>query len=694
MATIDPIELNILGVQSLVGSRMNKTSSGITGQEEGVESEKIDSLELPMTDEELIKLSKKWEVQYAPYEAKINLKQKACKAYYLGMQEAGSPKANTYQTPIADNLIFEAAETFIPATLAKNPEPVVFTDDTTEGQEVADSVKTVLQYHADTLNLRGQCTLVIRKWLIDFIGVMKHGWDDVISDIIDEVRDGKDFIFDTEGYVDMSGDFIGYLGERITVSAERLIELFPKHKTHITVMVEGYMGTKCVYTEWWNDDYTFTTFKGKILDKSRNPNFNYGEDEINHFGRPKKPYTFFSVFSFGDQPHDATGLIEQNIANQKIITRRSGQIDFNLSRQNNSDIFSANNWTQETAKQAATAIKEGHPVIVPAGGPMAESIQRLQAQGLDAGFFDDLTARKQSLRMSFGTEGITAQAPEKDELATGLMLNKEHDTSRISGGIGDALERFVKAVFNQHVQFYYVYYDEPHYGMILGKMKAVQYKTLEKQDFVNSDGNPRRLVVSVSPDSMKPHDEITEMNQAQTLWQDGALDPKTLLIRVNFPDPDKVAEQVILWKLDPMAYAQKNYPEIAQILQQAQQGKQDPDAMKAQADIEAKKQEMQIDAQKAQQEMTLEQQKAQLELQIMQVEARMKIELSQAEGQNKLRLQEEQGRQKLQQGEQNIQLGEQAGKAKLKQSEESHKAKVEQTKKSAALKTKIKPKEK
>jgi hypothetical protein len=687
LATIDPIELNILGVQQLIGSKLNKSPSGVTTNEEGVESDKIDALDLPMSDEELVKLARKWEVQYAPYEAKIKTKQQSCRAYYLGMQEAGSPKANTYQTPVADNLIFEAAETFLPATLAKNPEPVVFTDDTTEGQEVADAVKTVLQYHADTLNLRGQCTLIVRKWLVDLLAVMKHGWDDEISDIWDDVRDVKDFIFDTEGYVDMSGDFIGYLGERITVTAERLIELFPKHTAYITIMCEGKMGTRVTYTEWWNDDYTFTTFttfKTKILDKSKNPNYIYGG--LNHFGRPKKPYTFFSVFSFGDQPHDVTGLIEQNIANQKVISRRTTQIDFNLSRQNNSDIFSANNWTQETAKQAATAIKEGHPVIVPAGGPMKESIERLPAQGLDAGFFNDLQARKQGLRMSFGTEGITAQAPEKDELATGLMLNKEHDTSRISGGIGDALERFVKAVFNQHVQFYYVYYDEPHYGMILGQMKAVQYKQLQQSDFEDSDGNPRRLVVSVSPDSMKPHDEITEMNQALTLWEQGALDPKTLLIRVNFPDPDKVAEQVILWKLDPMAYAQKNYPEIAQILQQAQQGKQDPDAMKAQADIEAKKQEMQIDAQKAQQEMSLEQQKAELEMKIKKIEAQQKIALSQQEGQNKLRLQEEAGRQKIEQGAV-------MGKAKIKQGEEAHKAKVEQTKKSQALKAKQKPNE-
>lgn len=682
MATLDPISLNVAGVQSLVGSRMNKSLSGVTGQEEGVQDEKIDVLELTLDNDELIKLAKKWEIAYAPYEAKIKIKQQVCKTYYLGLQKEGSSQA-TQSLPVADNLIFEALETYVPATLAKNPEPVVFSDDTEEGQSVSDAVKTVLQYHADVLNLRGQCTLIVRKHAVDLLAVMKHGWDDVIGDINDDVRDVKDFIFDPEGYVDMNCDFNGYLGERITITAEQLVELFPDHEEYITIMCDGLMGTRCTYTEWWNDDYTFTTFKNKVLDKSKNPNYNYGKDGVNHVGRPKKPYTFFSVFSFADQPHDVTGLIEQNVNNQRAITRRSDQIDYNLSRQNNSDVFSGNNWTQETAKQAAKALKEGHPVIVPQGGPIAESILRLQAQGIDGAFFNDLQGRKNTLRSSFGTEGITAQSPEKDELATGIIKNEQHDTSRISGGIGDALERFVKAVFNQHVQFYYVYYDEPHYGMILGQMKAVQYKELSQENFVKSDGNPRRLVVSVSPDSMKPHDELTEMNQALSLWEQGALDPKTLLIRVKFPDPDKVAEQVILWKLDPQAYAAKNYPEIAQLLQQAQQGKQDPEMAKAQAEqenmkaeLQFKDQEHQMDIEMKKQEMSLDMQKAQLEMKIKEIEAQQKIQLSKLEGQNKLALAKE------------------SGKQKLKQGDESHKAKIEQTKKSSALKAKSKPKEK
>lgn len=576
----DPIEQNIHGVQQLVGSKLNKVLQGAGGVE-GVEGAYEDQFTLKLDDEELLALANQWELDYRGYEAKIRIRQNANKTYYLGTQKEGTPFATTDGQPIASNVLWEASETFYPASLAKNPEPVVFTDDTPEGNELASTVKTMLQYHADTLEMRGKLNLMVRKWSVDFLGVIKHGWDEVIKDLDTDVRDVKDFIFDPKGYVDVHGDFVGYLGERITLTAEKLVELFPHKKAFITIQVIGKMGTDVVYTEWWNDDYTFCTFKGEVLDKSKNPHFNYdaeeeqagldGETEMvekkgnNHFGRPKKPYTFLAQFTFGDQPHDVTGMIEQNIPNQRMISRRTEQIDFNLTRQNNSDIFSGDNFNQETAKQAATGMAKGHPILVPSGQPLGNAVLRLPAQGLDGSFFTDLDTTKNTLRSSFGTQGITATQQDEDQTARGMILNNQYDTSRIGGGVGDALERVAKSIFNWHVQMYCVYYDEPHVGAIMGQMKAVEYTTLSSEDL------DRRVVVSVSPDSMKSHDEITEMNQAISLWQAGALDPKTLLTMVNIPDPQETAESTVLWLLDKQAYLQLNFPELAQQLAQAQQ---------------------------------------------------------------------------------------------------------------------------
>lgn len=575
----DSTAMNVNGVRQLVGSKMNKVPYGAGFDVEGVDGDMEDAFTLKLSDDELIALKNQWENKYRGYEAKIKSRQEMNKQYYLGKQEQGS--SVVADMPIASNLMFEAEETFLPAALAKNPDPVVWSDNTKEGTDISNTVKTMLQYHADTLVLRRKLNRMTRMWSVDFLGVIKHGWNDEIKEISSETRKAQDFIFDPDATIDEYGDYVGGpLGERVHCTAQDLVDLFPKHKEYITIIVDGMMGTDVTYTEWWNDDYCFYTFKEKVLDKNKNPHFNYTQKQVetdedgmqqevevpgtNHFAKPKMPYTFLSVFSFGDHPHDETGLIEQNIPNQNRVTRRTNQIDTNLSRANNSIALSENNFNQETGKQAARALEQGHPVLVPAGGPISEAIHQFDAPGFPAAAFTELENSKQDLRSIFGTQGITASQPNEDETARGMILNQEYDNTRIGGGIGDALEQVADNIFNWWVQLYYVYYDDEHFAAIMGQMKAVEYVTLTSADL------NRRIVVSVSPNSMKPKDEITVMNQAMTLYEGGAIGPKTLLTVINFPDPQGSAEDGVLWALDKNAYMQLNFPEMAAKLMQIQ----------------------------------------------------------------------------------------------------------------------------
>jgi hypothetical protein len=582
MAETNPINQNVEGVRQLVGSKVNKINSGMSTNE-GVTGELEDIFTLKLDDDELLLLSKRWEAKYLTYEAKIKPRQKANLTYYLGKQDLGTSS----ELPIAANLLFEAFETFLPAALAKNPEPVVWSDNTPEGTKLASDIKTMLQYHADTLVLRRKLNQMTRQWGIYLLGVLKHGWNKKINDISTELRKVENFIFDPDGYVDAYGDMEGYVGERITVTAQELIDLFPRWRGYIVLEVDGKLGTDVTYTEWWNDDYCFYTFKDKVLDKNKNPHYNYstevpsvgpdGSPELNdegtpvmveqqgnnHFALPKKPYTFLSVFSLCNQPHDLTGLVEQNIPNQNRISKRETQIDKNLDVSNNSIAFSDLGFTQETAKQAATAMQKGHPILVQ--GQINQSIERFPAPGIPAEVFKASEVDKQDLRSIFGTQGITSQEPNEDITARGMILSQQMDNTRMGGGIGDALEQVADNVFNWWVQLYCVYYDEAHFASIMGQMKAVEFIQLRGQD-IN-----RHLVISVSPDSMKPKDETSQMNMATQLWQEGALDPKTLLTMLDFPDPQNTSEQTVLWLLDKNAYLQMNFPELSQQLAQIQQ---------------------------------------------------------------------------------------------------------------------------
>lgn len=579
----DAFTENIRGVSLLVEDSTNKITQGGMLPDEGVTGEKIDVLDLPMEDKELLALRNDWEKKYGPYEGKIKETFDRNLRSYLGRTKNGS--VPDYDEPTAANLQFESEETFLPAALARNPDPVVWADDSPEGNAIADKVKTMLQFHSEQLLLKRKLEVMVRQWSIYQLAVLKPGWDAKINDVAIENRRIRDFIFDPDGYVDVYGDFTSWLGERITVSAEKLIELFPKKEDEITKAVMGAdgrpdLGTPCTYTEWWNDDYCFSTFKNVVLDKHKNEYFNYPNEEekdevtgeplkkpINHFAVPKKPYIFLSIFSLQERPHDITGLIEQNIPNQNKISRRVEQIDTNVSKSNNSELYSENNFNQETAKQAAVAIKDPNKgqVLIPPGGPIGEAIVRLPAPGFPEAAFKDLENSENHLRSSWGVQGIISQPPKPDETARGMILNQGRDTSRIGGGISDVVEQSVaRSAFNWLLQLYCVFYDEKHFGSVMGIGKAVQYAEL-----INSDVD-RQLIVGVAPNSMMPKDETSRANMAQNLFEKGAIGPKILLETLSFPNADDAAADGILYKSDPKAYIQLNFPELwAQLNQMA-----------------------------------------------------------------------------------------------------------------------------
>lgn len=547
MAETDPFTLNILGPTDLIETPTNKVFSP-DSLEEGVTSEFTDPLDLDMTDEELLELRRGYENKSAPYTGKIQARQKINKQYLFGTQ-----RVTQTNKVVPNNLLFQATATFVPQALAKNPEPVVWSDNTNEGKQASSDIKTMLQFHADTLCMRKKLGILVWHWSVYFLGVWKYGWNPETEDISIEVRKPSNFVLDPDGFIDEYGDYQGaFLGERIQCTAEELIGLYPKHTEYISLKAGGKLGTLVTRTEWWNNKYCFTTFEEKVLDKHKNEFFNY-DDRPNHFATPKMPYTFLSVFSLQEQPHDFTNLVEQNISNQDSINDRDAQISKNLAHGNNAIAVSSDGFTVETAHQAADALERGDPILV--SGNVDQNIKRIPANAIPDGVFQAQDRAKDSLLSVYGVFGTTAQEADQDTTARGMILNQSHDSDRIGGGVGEALEQIADNAFNWLVQLYYVFYDEKRYAAIMGAGRAVEYIALT---MANED---RRYVISVAPNSMKPKDEISERNLAVDLWNKQALDPISLYKMLDDPDPMETAKRVATWVTNPQLYMQQYFPE-------------------------------------------------------------------------------------------------------------------------------------
>lgn len=556
----DAFQENIDGVASLIGDDTNKVSND-TGLEEGIEGDFEDVLKLGMDDKELLELRDEWEQKSNGYLPKVKARQDRNKIYVQGKQRNVTMQEDRV---VPKNTLFEATATFVPEALAENPEPVVFSDNTEEGKLASNDLKTMLQFHADTMALRKKLGTMVWHWSIYFMAVVKHGWDEKLNDITTQIRKPQNFVLDPDGYIDEFGDFKGaFIGERIDTSAKKLIEKFPEHKVYITLKVNGKLGTKVVYTEWWTDEFCFSTYQDQVLDKHKNEFFNYEEvpnefgsvtPTINHFAVPKMPYTFLSVFSLQDQPYDFTNLIEQNIANQDNINDRDDQITKNLRSANNSVVLSGVSFNSETAQQAVTSFYEEGFLLVPDGN-VEGAVKRIPANEIPQSVFTAQANDIQNLRSIYGTLGSTPNT-EPDQRVRNNILNEQHDATRTSGGVGDSLEAVAKNIFNWWVQLYAVFYDEKHYGAIMGNARAVEYVAL-----VNTDLQ-RKFVISVAPNSMKPHDEISQQNLAMQRWNENAIDPINLMKELDDPDPMNSAKMLVMWTTNPQQYALTFFPEV------------------------------------------------------------------------------------------------------------------------------------
>lgn len=564
----DAFDINLLGARSLIEDDVNKLKNSDL-LEEGVNGDYEDNLELPMSDEELITLSEEWEASWNAYAPKVQARQKRNKTYLKGIQRSFSQDNRV----VPKNILFEATATFVPASLAKNPEPVVFSDNTDEGKDASNDLKTMLQYHAIHLGMRQKLGVMVWQWSEYFIGALKHGWEPMedpqtgkgLGDITTELRKPQNLILDPEGYVDEFGDFKGWLGDRIDKPASWWVDMYPSHETFFTLKANGKMGTVLVGTEWWSADnlYTFTKMQDQILDKHKNEFFNYEEGKPNHFATPKKPYTFLSVFSLQEEPFDFTNLIEQNIANQDRINDRDADISKNLASGVNAIALSGQSFTTETADQAVQTFYQDGFLLIPDGN--MDAVKRIPASPLPNGIMEAQASDMQALRSVYGTSGLVPNQ-NPDEAVRNNIMNEQHDSSRIGGGVGDRLEITAANVFNWWTQLYCVFYDEEHYGAVMGNASAVEYTAITSQNM------ERKFVVTVSPNSMKPKDETAQMNQALELWSQKGIDPINLMKALDDPDPVNSAKMLVMWTTNPALYLQTFFPETAQQMAPAASG--------------------------------------------------------------------------------------------------------------------------
>lgn len=573
------------GIWSAIKSSLGLFSD--TNKAEGLDGQQAplprDEYESTLDEKEIMLLVSQWKKDYSVYYTDIEKGQKLSFDYWVGKHRDpynDSPYAvqgkqqGVTQQGVTDNLIFKAIETFLPVATRANPEALVQADPSDIGQQMANDIKIALKHEADVQQLRRKLAKVTRQWMLNRVGVMKVSWNVLTKKIETNVINPKRMIFDRDGYVNEKAEFVGeYVGEKKKVSAELLSQMFPKKTKEIEAKCKGKMATMLEYIEWWyrGRDLIFT-LDNLLLGKFKNPNWNYdipaveGKEAVideetqvevspmemaqeaveatNHLDEPSAPYRFLAIFNTGEQPHDNTSLILQNLAQQDKINRREVQIDRNVEGMNNGMVVSGKSFTEEQSAQAASALRRGVAIRVP-DGDVQKAVMFPAKPPLPVDVFNDRTDARKQLEDIFGVSGLTSEGQKQEDTVRGKIMVNQADSSRIGGGITEYIEQLADSIYNLWTQFMFVYYDEPHFIASAGATSGMELIQMKNDKFPLL----KTLTVTVKEGSLVPKDPLTQRNEAIDLWSANAIDPLSLYKKLDFPNPQEATNQLILWQM-------------------------------------------------------------------------------------------------------------------------------------------------
>lgn len=482
-----------------------------------------------------------------------------------------------YELAYRNNRIFSAIETLIPLATSQVPQPVVTeANDTQASKELAGYLKNVLLAQYEDLYIKDKLGMVARHLLMGMrLGVMKYRWDGMLGRLNqDGERSGGiavDTIRPTRIVIEQKtqwgkSDDVPLIGEYQTATIEELGIKFPDKKEEIMKAfatgndrLSPALSTQVGYIELWFSYYDGKGRKGEgviwkykdvVLDKMKNPNYNYDEyskDQDgklvynNFFDRPMKPYIFFNHLNAGRFLIDDTSLTEQALPQQDILYKRGHQIDVNADAANSGLVFNS-----QMIKEEDVAKLIGDPdEKVMVDGNVANAAARLPYNAVSQYVIQDKYDARQEIDNLFGTS-----APLRGEQSGAKTLGQEIISQRSNlsrmQSLADSLETGAGKLYRGLVQMMKVFWDEPTMVKYTGPDGYTAFMEFSGDKI--EDG----VAIRVKAGSLLPKDEVAERNE--TIQIAPILDPLSLAEGLGKKDPKEFAKRIIYFKFSMDKY--------------------------------------------------------------------------------------------------------------------------------------------
>lgn len=519
--------------------------------------------------DEVLKITKQWEGQKDPaIEKAIEREGKRNYSYYEGSYERDKMRLKLDRNHVVVNAIFSSIKSVVPFVTSKPAEPVVYPkkydieeEKTEESKKLALYMQEILKKvykntHLQELNEANAVNRYVYK-----IGILRYGIKD--NKVYTRLVDPKNVIFDGSAKSFKDQEF---MGEKIMVPVDELIERFPKHKDDFLRKVKGNHGTRIEIVEFWTNEVVVTKFDNQILEVIDNPYKNEGNTSLTYYEDAPIPYVALNVFNSGRAITDDVSEIDQSYKIQDGLNDLYRQVLDNA-RYNGNPLTVGLGMSGDQLEEIKKA-EPGDAIILPAGGDDTVDIKYLQAAPLPGYVLDMLQRLHGQIDSIFGT-----QATFRGEFE-GVQSGVSRDILRQQAGnslaqLARGIERMMDDLYKGWLHMVLVFADDPEFVEaqivpILGKKSTEEFLDLLFNS--NDDG----VEVTVQAGTLLPDDKLTMGEQAMELAKMGKISNELLYERIGVTNPKEEAEKLALEQTVNQIKAQELQQQAAMKMQESQ----------------------------------------------------------------------------------------------------------------------------
>jgi hypothetical protein len=540
------------------------------------EPEDASIFELKVSDDELLSyIRKPYHDSEAYWEKEFNLESVRKKNMNLWLPEHWKNKdiydyqeENLYQDP----KIFTSVETIISVVNARIPTTDVMpAQDSDVSKQLAKDLSKTLFAHADKHRTIDLFRIAVRNLLIKRIGFVKLRYDAAIDDIVPEAIAPEDIIVDKDA---VWGSVPRFIAQKIkNKTGEELLSMFPGKEQTIyemfgvkrrdskgnLVAYKAQMAKKKDILEVWftyqeegkwvsavvfcDEDFRY------VLDKMRNPNWNYEEEEnslSNFLDYPMPPFIPVNYLNDGSSYIDLTSMVEQAAPLQMILDRRGFQIMENADQAGSGLVFN----TQMIDKSDIAKLTGSPDERIGVMGSVRDAVARVAPPPLPSYVLEDKMDARKAIDNIFATHEVTRGEKSGNRTLGQDRMQREQNYTRMDD-IARAVERSVDHYNKYLVQMMKVYYTEDHYFKATGE--DGQFDFLVMRSDMIEDG----IDLRVTAGSTLPINRQQQLENMESLVQLQMIDPLTVyevLAGGNLPSPNKILERYMMFRTDPMTY--------------------------------------------------------------------------------------------------------------------------------------------